>query len=51
MPPAAFPQGFDALALEERPVEQDEEVARRLGFDVERRELSEDMECIEASRP
>ncbi|CAN0516833.1 unnamed protein product, partial [Ectocarpus sp. 12 AP-2014] len=33
----------------ERPAEQDAEVARRLGFDVERRELSQWMECIEVS--
>ncbi|CAN0511745.1 unnamed protein product, partial [Ectocarpus sp. 12 AP-2014] len=33
----------------ERPAEQDAEVARRLGFDIERRELSQWMECIEVS--
>lgn len=39
--------GGESMELEERPAEQDEEVMRRLGFDVERRDISEGMECIE----
>ncbi|CAM9571120.1 unnamed protein product [Pylaiella littoralis] len=38
-----------AATVGERPAAQEEEVARRLGFDVERRELSQGMECIEVS--
>ncbi|CBJ33058.1 expressed unknown protein [Ectocarpus siliculosus] len=41
--------GLPASRAGERPAEQDAEVARRLGFDVERRELSQWMECIEVS--
>ncbi|CAN0410278.1 unnamed protein product, partial [Hapterophycus canaliculatus] len=45
------PREGDLSALEagECPPQQDTEVARRLGFDVERRELSQWMECVEVS--
>lgn len=48
------PTGGKSAAAEvipgERPAEQDEDVARRLGFEVERRELSQEMGCIEVRK-
>lgn len=45
--PSPSPGDTELTAPGERPAEQEEEVADRLGFDVERREISEGMECIE----
>ncbi|CAM9754729.1 unnamed protein product [Scytosiphon promiscuus] len=45
------PTDGDLSAFEagERPAQQEAEVARRLGFEVEKRELSQWLECIEVS--
>lgn len=47
IPPPAAPDGVRRATIGERPPEEEEEIVRRLGFDVERRELSKGMECIE----
>lgn len=47
IPPPAAPDGVRRATIGERPPEEEEEIVRRFGFDVERRELSEGMECIE----
>ena len=48
--PLASDGGGQSMDLDERPAEQDEEVMRRLGFDVERRDVSEGLECIEVGK-